>query len=187
MKLVFFLEEESMKELLDGILPKILPDNITFKTIPHEGKYDLEKSFPRKLRFWNEPNTSFIIVHDQDSDDCIALKKKLKDLCAGIDKHFFIRIPCHELEAWYLGDLDAVERAYNKNLSSLKNKRKYKNPDNIDHPKFELQRYLPNMSQIYGAQRISKYMNIDKNTSHSFRVFVQGVLALCNGEANKEA
>ena len=51
MKLVFFLEEESMKELLDGILPKILPDNITFKTIPHEGKYDLEKSFPRNYVF----------------------------------------------------------------------------------------------------------------------------------------
>ena len=38
MKLIFFLEERSMKELLDGILPRILPNGITFKTIPHEGK-----------------------------------------------------------------------------------------------------------------------------------------------------
>ncbi len=77
MKLVFFLEERSMKELLDGILPKILPDGITFKTIPHEGKYDLERSLPIKLRAWNESDTSFIIVHDQDSNNCIELKKKI--------------------------------------------------------------------------------------------------------------
>ena len=52
MKLIFFLEESSMKELLDGILPRILPNGITFKTIPHEGKSDLEHSLPIKLRAW---------------------------------------------------------------------------------------------------------------------------------------
>ena len=182
MKLVFFLEERSMKELLDGILPKILPDGITFKTIPHEGKSDLEHSLPIKLRVWNEPNTSFVVVHDQDSNNCIEFKKKLIDLCAGFGKKVLIRIPCHELEAWYWGDLDAVSMAYNKNLNLLKNKRKYQNPDRIEHPKIELQRFLPKMWQINGARRMSQYMDINKNTSHSFRVFVQGVLALCSND-----
>ena len=40
MKLVFLLEEQSMKYLLDGILPKILPECVNFQTIPHEGKSD---------------------------------------------------------------------------------------------------------------------------------------------------
>ena len=75
MKLIFFLEERSMKELLDDILPRILPNGITFKTIPHEGKSDLEHSLPIKLRAWNEPDTLFIVVHDQDSNNCIELKK----------------------------------------------------------------------------------------------------------------
>ena len=71
MKLVFLLEERSMKVLLDIILPKILPEGVSFQTIPHEGKSELEKSIPIKLRAWNEPNVAFVIVHDQDSNNCI--------------------------------------------------------------------------------------------------------------------
>lgn len=49
MIIVFLLEEKSMKYLLDGILPYILPDGVRFITIPHEGKSDLQKSIPNKL------------------------------------------------------------------------------------------------------------------------------------------
>lgn len=82
MKLIFLLEEPSMKYLLDGILPKILPDGVTFQTIPHSGKRDLEISIPRKLRGWNEPeDIRFIILHDQDTKDCVALKNQLLHIC----------------------------------------------------------------------------------------------------------
>ena len=64
MKLIFMLEERSMKELLDRILPKIMPENVGFRTIPHAGKRDLELSLPRKLRAWNEPDAVFVVVHD---------------------------------------------------------------------------------------------------------------------------
>lgn len=50
MIIVFLLEEKSMKYLLDGILPYILPDGVRFITIPHEGKSDLQKSIPNKLQ-----------------------------------------------------------------------------------------------------------------------------------------
>ena len=73
--------------------------------------------------------------------------------------------------------------AFNKDLRLLKNKRKYKNPDAINNQKLELKRYLPNIGQIDGVKRISQYMDIDKNTSYSFRIFIQGVLAFCNNEA----
>jgi hypothetical protein len=36
-QLVFLLEEESMKALLDVLLPQILPQGINFLCIPHEG------------------------------------------------------------------------------------------------------------------------------------------------------
>lgn len=50
MTLVFLLEELSMKVFLEGLLPRVLPEHIGVQLIPHEGKSDLEKSIPRKLR-----------------------------------------------------------------------------------------------------------------------------------------
>ena len=179
MKIVFFLEERSMKELLDGILPRILPDGISFQTIPHQGKSDLEKSLPKKLQGWNEPDVAFVVVHDQDSNDCIVLKQKLTELCQGYGKRVLIRIPCHELESWYWGDLDAVSMAFGKDLTAMKKRKKYRNPDQIENPKLELKKLLPTMGQIDGARRIAPHMNIENNTSYSFQVFVRGVQQLC--------
>ena len=179
MKLVFLLEERSMKELLDIILPKILPEDVSFQTIPHQGKSDLEKSLPIKLRGWNEPETSFVVVHDQDSNNCVELKHTLLKLCKGYGKRVLIRISCHELESWYWGDLEAVSAAYGKNLVSLKEKKKYRDPDRIENPKQDLKKFIPTMGQIEGARKIAPFMNIDKNSSHSFQVFVKGVKSLC--------
>ena len=53
MKLVFLLEERSMQAALEGILPRLIP-GVEFLCIPHEGKQDLEKSIPRKLRGWKD-------------------------------------------------------------------------------------------------------------------------------------
>jgi hypothetical protein len=75
--LVFLLEESSMKETLENVLPHIIPNDIPFLCISHEGKGDLEKSIPRKLLRWRDPDAKFIIVHDQDSGNCKELKKAL--------------------------------------------------------------------------------------------------------------
>ena len=183
MKLIFMLEELSMKELLDRILPRILPKGVSFQTIPHAGKRDLELSLPRKLRAWNEPDVAFVIVHDQDSNDCVELKRELQGICAMSGRQVLIRIACRELEAWYWGDLAAVSEAYGVNLNHLAAKSKYRNPDSIDHPKQELKRYIPQMGQIEGARRIASHMNLEGNTSRSFQVFVQGVKRLCEAGA----
>ena len=179
MKLVFLLEERSMKELLDRLLPNILPESVTFQTIPHDGKTDLQKSLPIKLKGWNEPDTAFVVVHDQDSNDCMELKQNLVKLCQGYGRRFLIRIPCHELEAWYWGDLDAVGKAFGKDLSALNRRKKFRDPDRIGNPKQELKRLFPDMGQIEGARKIAPFMDIEKNRSHSFRVFVSGVRTLC--------
>lgn len=50
-RLVFLLEEYSMAVLLEDLLPRIYPD-LPFLCMSHEGKQDLEKSIPRKLRAW---------------------------------------------------------------------------------------------------------------------------------------
>lgn len=54
MNIVFMVEEPSMKNVLDILLPKILPENVTFRVIPHSGKSDLQNSVPKKLKGWNQ-------------------------------------------------------------------------------------------------------------------------------------
>ena len=76
--LVFLLEERSMKELLEVLLPRIIPETVTFKCIHHEGKQDLEKSIPRKLKAWKTAGR-FVIIRDQDSGDCVEIKNNLKN------------------------------------------------------------------------------------------------------------
>lgn len=171
--IVFLLEERSMEALLDQILPQILREK--YILIPHEGKGDLLKSIPIKLKAWNTPNTKFVIVHDQDNSDCVELKAQIAEICQPYNKPVLIRIVCRELESWYFGDLKAVEKAYGVDLKKLRNNAKYRNPDIISDPKSILKKAIPELTQIDGAKRISVYMDIDNNTSHSFSVFVSGI------------
>jgi hypothetical protein len=109
-KLIFLLEEQSMKETLENILPLVIPNEISFLCIPHEGKADLQKSIPRKLLRWRDLDVRFMIAHDQDSAACRELKKELISLVPDEKrKETRIRIVCTELESWFLGDLQAYE------------------------------------------------------------------------------
>jgi hypothetical protein len=54
-----------MKVLLDQMLPRLLPE-LSFLCVAHDGKHDLEKSVPRKLRAWREPGVRFVVIRDND-------------------------------------------------------------------------------------------------------------------------
>lgn len=177
MKLIFLLEEPSMKYLLDELLPRILPAEVTFQTIPHQGKRDLEKSIPRKLRGWQEPgDIRFVILHDQDTKDCVALKQELLQLCAVTARPCLVRIACQEMEAWYFGDIDALCSAYDRpKLRNVTGKKRFRVPDMIPNPKEELYKLIPEHQQISGAKRVAPHMDIERNISDSFQQFVCGV------------
>ncbi len=180
--LVFLVEEDSMKEMLNYLLPRIIPNHIKFICIAHEGKQDLEKSIPRKLRAWNKP-AKFIILRDQDSGDCIQIKNTLFQLCQqGGREDSLIRIVCHELESWYLGDLKALEKIFGGQLSKKQKNRKYRNPDQLNSAKQELRRIIPQYQPISGSREIAKYLDLDNNTSHSFRVFLQGLKKILDND-----
>ena len=179
-QLVFLLEEESMKTLLDVLLPKILPPEVNFLCIPHEGKQDLEKSIPRKLRAWQIPDTAFVIVRDKDGADCIEIKKRLVNLCQQAGRSdSLVRIACHELEFWFLGDLAAVEKAFNiKKLAEQQRNRKYKEPDKLSNASEELEKLVKGYRKVSVAKKIAAYMTIDQNYSQSFNCFISGVSGL---------
>ena len=76
MNLAFFLEEPSAREMLKGLLPRILPPRVAVQYVVFEGKHDLDKNLVRRLRGWRKPDTTFVVLQDQDAADCKALKRR---------------------------------------------------------------------------------------------------------------
>lgn len=177
-ELVFLVEEESMKRFLEIFFKKILPDELSRKIIPHQGKSDLKYSIPRKLRTWQTP-AKFIILIDKDSNDCKTLKSELQKICNKEGRpDTIIRIVCTELESWYLGDLESLEKAFNvKGLKNLQNKSSYRDPDNLGNPCQELKKIVKPYQKIAGSEKIAQHINLnpDYNTSKSFKVFVKTI------------
>lgn len=182
--LIFLLEEPSMQNVLEAILPKIIPTEITFKCISHQGKQDLAQSIPKKIKAFKDfsPNTRFIIVHDQDSNDCKTLKSQLVEICRQAGHlQALIRIICRELESWFLGDLAAVETAYQLKPDSLRkkqNSQKYRDPDRLNCAKQELRSLVREYYPGTHSKAIAPYLSLDNNKSQSFQIFIRGIFKL---------
>ena len=169
-----------MREALVALLPRLLPEHISWQCIPHEGKRDLERSVPRKLRAWREPGVQFIVLRDQDSADCEKVKERLVRLCdEGKRPDTLVRIACRQLESWFLGDLVAVEVGMRTgNIAQLQDKEKFRNPDRLGSPSHELKRMAPAYQKVSGSRSIGPHLDLTRNRSRSFQVFVQGVQRL---------
>ena len=139
-QIVFFLEEPSAREMLQGVLPKVLPEHIMTQFVVFRGKQDLEKRLPIRLKAWQHPDTLFVVMRDQDNGDCTAIKQGLVKKCIDSGKPTaLVRIACRELESFYLGDLKAVSEAIGPaNIEKHQNKAKFRNPDTLANPSQEL-------------------------------------------------
>lgn len=178
--LVIFLEEPSAKEMLKGLLPRLLPENINPIYVVFEGKQDLEKRFHLQLRAWLAPDAIFVVMRDQDSGDCVVIKQNLVQKCINAGKpDTLVRIACHELESWYLGDLKAIEQAVGPNgLSAKQGKRKFRTPDTMANPSEELKKLSPQYQKVSGSRAIGPLLDIDNNRSTSFNIFISGIRRL---------
>ncbi len=175
-KVVFLLEEPSLKHLLEGLLPRLYP-SLIFQCVAHEGKQDLEKSVPRKLRAWREPGVRFLVVRDNDGEDCVALKRRLAALCEDAGRgDSVVRIACQEIEAWYLGDSDALADAYaNEKLRGVGRRARFRNPDAVQHPSAALRRLAPEFQKVDGARRMAARLTREGNRSASFHALLNGI------------
>jgi len=180
--LVFFLEEPSAKEMLKGLLPRILADDVYCQYVVFEGKQDLEKRLPMRLRAWQIPDSLFVVLRDKDSGNCLEIKQGLVQKCINAGKpDTLVRIACHELESWYLGDLQAVETGIGSvGLAKKQNNRKYRTPDLLANPAQELANIAPNYQKVSGSQLIGLQLNSKKNRSTSFNFFISGIHRLLN-------
>jgi len=181
-RLEFLLEESSMESLLLTLLPKILPPayrlDENYFLHPFSGKSHLKRSLPKKMKVFSNfhEKTAVIILHDQDSNDCKKLKNELVQLCKENGTcAFLIRIVCRELEAWYLGDMEAIHAAYpGFKIDRYINKEKFRNPD-LCNASDELRKILPGFQKGKSAVKIAPYMDISRNKSLSFIHFVSGL------------
>lgn len=169
-----------MKEALEGLLPRLLPPEVTPIYVTHEGKSDLDKSIPRKLRGWGNPDARFVILRDQDGADCHVVKRRIQRLCSRAGRpDAVVRIVCHHLEAWFLGDLEAVEAAFGLHgLAALGGRRHLRDPDALPNASQELKKLVPSYQKRSGARAIGIHLDSERNRSRSFRVFIEGLRRL---------
>ena len=175
--LVFLVEELSMADFLDELLPRLFP-KLCFKCIPHEGRSDLEKRVPQMLRAWRTPNTRFVVMRDQNGGDCLQVKARLKTLCErGGRPDALVRVVCRELEAWYVGDQSALVAAFPNvagRIGQALGMRRFRNPDAVVHPANALSDLIPAFQKRSGARAMGKLLS-RQNRSHSYQVFLEGV------------
>lgn len=175
---MFLLEEPSAREMLKGLLPRLLPCPVNVRYIVFEGKQDLHKNIIRRLRGWQVPDTVFVVLRDQDSADCSTVKRELEKKCREAGRpDALVRIACRELESWYFGDLAAVENGLGlSNLARYGRQNKYRIPDEIHSPGNELRKISRCVYQkVSGSRAIGPELSVDSNRSHSFGVFVEGI------------
>lgn len=182
-ELVVLLEEPSAKELLEVIIPKINP-NLIFRCIVFQGKQDLEKNISKKIKGYQNEDARFLVIRDKDSSDCIKVKNQLIQKCNESGKtKYKVRILCYELETIYLADLKAVEKGLKiKNLTSLQEKKIYRQPDIFPNPKKTLRELAIKHKGMYfdiaGSRAIAPFLDLNNKRSSSFKNLINAIAEL---------
>lgn len=203
MHLEFLLEERSAEVALKAILPKIVPSEVSRRFHVFQGKHNLLKHLPRRLKSYRlkiPGDWRIVVLIDEDRENCHQLKAELEQIAHGEglvtkssatkNSRFQVvnRLAIEELEAWFFGDPKAIRAAYPKVPDGFHRRRKYQNPDAIAGGTCEaLERllkrfYRRGFAKTKMAGMIAPHMEPDRNKSKSFQVFVEGLKA-CVGES----
>ncbi len=198
-QLEILVEEPSMEAALRELMPRIIHGRAHWKPINMGSKSRLLKALPERLRAYrkrikNGEDLKIIVLVDQDDDNCETLKHQLETIAreAGLftktaptnqgDFHVVTRISVEELEAWFMGDINALKAAFTS-LKSANFPATFTNPDNRGSWE-RLHRFLKkngvyrkSYPKIDAARKIAKHMETGNNRSNSFQSFLQGVEA----------
>ena len=196
----FLVEELSAEEALKYLLPKILPQDVSYQLHSYNGKDDLLRKLPSRLKAykrWIPSSHKIVVLIDQDGKKCVRIKKDLEQIAIaaglstktssqGLSFQVLNRIAIEELEAWFFGDIPAVIAAYPVVPQNLDKKAAFRNPDAIRGGTWEklekvLQKagfFTAGMQKTNAASEISKHMDPKRNQSKSFQIFVSGLRAL---------
>lgn len=194
------VEEPSAESALRNLLPRMLPAGATFSIYPSNGKSDLLRKLPDRLkgyRKWMPPGWKIVVLIDEDRQDCGEMKRQLEAAAqqaglltkSGNASGFQVlnRIAIEELEAWFFGDVTALAAAYPGVPSSLSSREAYRTPDAIKGGTWgRLEKVLQKagyfstgLRKLEAAAEISRHMDPAVNRSKSFQVFLSGLRAMC--------
>ena len=179
--LVCCLEELSAREMLAGVLARILPTNWNVQYIVFEGKQDLLGRLQMRIRGWQLPNSFFLVLCDQDAQDCKCLKSQIAMMLLATGKITKIRIACHELENFYLGDLVAVAKGLScSSVAKQASKAIYRKSDLIANAPDQLKRITGNAYQkCSGSRAIAPYLDLSGGSrSNSFNALLSAIREL---------
>lgn len=175
-----------------------LPSNCKVQNIKTQR---LLTDLPAYLKGFNKSLASFpgqkaiIVVVDNDKNDCQELKKALTNLVGSLDLEINIIfcLAIEEMEAWLLGDIDAIIKAFPHAKKSLL--QNYQ-PDSIIGTweyladaiySGGIKRLKRNSTSYYEigeqkclwADKIGAYLNLRKNRSPSFNYLLSKLDMLC--------
>ena len=180
-----------MERFLESLLPRILPDDVTFDVHAFHGKRDLLRKLRARLQgyaAWIPDHYRIVVVVDRDDQDCRALKTELEDAAAarGLRTRararsrwqVVNRIAIEELEAWYFGDWQAVLQVYPRVSPRVPRQARYRDPDDIRGGTWEaferiLQRggyFRQGLPKVEVAGAIATAIDPVRNRSRSFRM-----------------
>jgi hypothetical protein len=179
--LVILTEEESMEVTLRALLPKLgIAD---FRILTFQGVGDLERSLTRRIRAWQDRNARFLVIRDNDNGDCRERKQRLLDCigAAGGNRIAKVRIVMQELEAWFLGDPQALEAA--EVLPAGARPAWLRSPEAEAQPVVRLKKLDPGYGKVSGARRIAPHLDPARNAARSFNATITAIrdLAMANG------
>jgi len=198
MHIEILVEERSMEVALHNLLPRLLTGEMTYRIINFQGKQNLLRELPARLRgyaSWITDDYRIVVLLDEDRQNCIELKQQMESAASraglmtktnagGARFQILNRIAVEELEAWFLGDFQAMRQAYPRLPENLP--RRLSNPDTVAGGTWEsLEKFMQRYGYFQGgypkveaAREISARMNPGNNTSRSFQVFRDGLLSI---------
>ena len=200
MHVVFFLEEPSAEAFFSEFLPRVAPAGMTSQLIVFQGKPDLMKNLTARLKGyggWIPDDWRIVVLVDEDREDCRGLKAALEASAAAAGlltktsaggQRFTVlnRIAVEELEAWFLGDVEALRAAYPGVPANLGAQAKFRDADAVTGGTWEaLERVLQRAGHFPGgigkidlARTMARHLTPEANRSRSFQCFMAGLSQL---------
>ena len=212
MHIEVLVEDSSGAKLIETLLPAVIGDfnaPHTWRVLPYKGigklpagltakadpaKRALLDQLPRLLKGYGKTPgiDAVVIVVDSDRRDCKSFLSELRTLLQRCDPapNTLFRLAIEELEAWYLGDRQAVVAAYPR---AKKDVLGHYLQDSVCgtwevladavHPGGAAAIHkagwpLPGKLKHDWAERIGPKMDIEQNSSPSFRKFRDGLRRL---------
>ena len=196
--ILLLVEGGSEERFMRTFLPHLgFKADVDFFLRSYGGSPHLKRKSRADLREWRRPMTQkFIIQRDQEelSNDCKQVKQDILDWvekqCPEQWERLLVRITCRELEAWYLGDLDALWEAFPEASGSVRKRvlsRRKNTPDGTREKPSEILRGVAGRDAQFPKKNAARDMGnilgrkcaedtgegFGGNLSPSFRCFVR--------------